>query len=58
MVPTVHIMITLVTSQMALVNALICFVTLTPATFDNDIENIPIKANITNILELNIYEKY
>ena len=41
-VPTVQIIITLLTSQMALVKALMCFVTLTPATFDKEMEKIPI----------------
>ncbi len=35
---------TLVTSQIDLVSALICLVTFTPATFESEIEKIPTSA--------------
>ena len=58
MLPTHHIKITLVTSQIERVRALICLVTLTPAMLDIEIEAIPIKVKYCNTLDKDTYFTY
>lgn len=55
MLPTHQINITLVTSQIERVKALICFVTLTPAIFEIEIEAIPIKVKYCNTFDKDTY---